>query len=254
MHQDLPIPFGSQRPSFPDPHHLDMKASGQLPIHRFDQSTHAIAKLVKSKRWSVGHIPPKRGLEQNPPGIVQALLFVNVDKPFVPKDASRAGHTTQQMVEQVAVMRAGWQNGSREDHAGTCRDPQTSFEPKIVPLFRRTIPIRGLEHYIITKDLPRRRPTEMAHRHGEGVNHLHRIVPGSTLTDNHLPDFVFDSPQILPLAHQGTAIRQVRKPGAIVFAKIPVDLFVGLFTQILCHKLDRQRLFIRQRWRKLLFT
>jgi hypothetical protein len=86
----------------------------------------------------------------------------------------------------------------------------------------------------------------MTHRHGEGVNHLYGIVASSPLPDKRLPNLACDPPQILPLLHQGAAVRQVRELGTIVFSKIPRDLFVGLHPQKISNKLDRQRLLIRQ--------
>ncbi len=81
-----------------------MKALGQLPIHGFNEPTHAISTFVELKRWSSSHIAAQWGLEQHAPGVVQPDLLLQVDEAFIPKDARIHGDTNQQGLDQVDVM------------------------------------------------------------------------------------------------------------------------------------------------------
>ena len=174
MHQYLSIPFLHQRPPFPDTHHLRVKTDDELSIHGFNKPSQPVSKLVKPKWWSISHIVAEGSLDENSPGVVQLHLLLKVDESFIPEDTSIRRDPEQQVVNQIDIMRTGGQDGGGQDHAGT-RNPQAALEAKGVPIFRRTVPIRGLAQQIIEKDFPRRGPTEMTDRQRKGVNQFTKV-------------------------------------------------------------------------------
>lgn len=88
---------------------------------------------------------------------------------------------------------------------------------------------RGL--FIFEKRSPRRSTAEMVYQTRKHVNHY-----------------------TLPLAHLFAAVKQTRKPVVIVLPKIPRDLFAVLHSPKSSSQFNRQRLFMRQRWRKSCMT
>lgn len=221
----------------------EMVALGQMRPHSFKQLAPLLTESAERGRKARFHIF-SRGCEQfNLFLFGQFLLAKVVNEPSICQQ--NTPEAVNQIVEQLEVMGAGWQECIVNNHGSAC-NAQPHLETIVVQLFGRTIFKVGIR--IETAVSPTAGVD--SDRQGLCVDGLHSIIGLTTDQRESLLDHPLDLTQIGCLTHEAGSFPEVRKPCLIIRDEIIENRFIFVEAQILPTHLKRVYLLMAERRRK----
>ena len=167
-----------------------------------------------------GHPFTWSGYDKDTVALGQQVLSEGIDKPFVSRD--QPDKASDQVVQQLAVMRASGQEGTGGDHPTAC-DAQPQLEAIVVQLLSGTVAIigKGLEAAVAAT------AGVATHRQGQRINDLYRVSSLATDLGQPLLNNSFDLPEVSGLTNKQCPVPQLWEEVGIVGAKVCKEVLIG---------------------------